>query len=425
MLDFPLVEERLDNGLRVLVSEDHLAPVVAVNLWYDVGSRHEEPGQTGLAHLFEHLMFEGSRQVAAGKHFKLIGGVGGTLNATTSTERTNYFETLPAEHLDLALWLEADRLGGLLDGLSQETLDNQRDVVKNERRQRYDNQPYGDALERVCRLLFPPGHAYHHLPIGSMADLDTASLDDVRAFFGRHYSPGNAVLSIVGDIETGRALASVERYFGGIPAGPTPPPPRQGSLGAPVALGVREEVRAANVPAEAVYVGFRAPTVADDRMPALQVAAAALASGRGSVLNRELLREEKAAQASFFVDERRSDASLVMAVGHARAGQPVAEVEEALLAALRRVALEGPTQAQLDRAKAMVERSLLDRIATVNGRADLLSHGATVHDDPRHSLALVDRTASVTADEVREVLRACVVGAEPVTVCFRPIEVAA
>ena len=426
MLSFPIVERRLDNGLRVIVSEDHLAPVVAVNLWYDVGSRHERPGRTGLAHLFEHLMFEGSRQVAAGEHFKLVGAAGGTLNATTSTERTNYFETLPSEHLDLALWLEADRLGGLLDGLSQETLDNQRDVVKNERRQSYDNQPYGDAFERLCRLLYPAGHPYHHMPIGSMDDLSEASLDDVRDFFRRHYSPSNCVLTIVGDVTPDVAYAAVERYFGGIPAGPGAEAPRDGTLAEPVPTGVREEVPATNIPAEAVYLAFRTPVDGDARMAALEVVEALLASGRGSVFTRELVRKEIASQAAFFIDARRSGASLAVAVAHARAGVPVEQVESAMLAALRRLGTDGPTPEEVERAKAMTERAWLDQVATVDGRADVISYCATVHDDARMILGWLDRIAAVTADDVRDVVNTFFVGAEPVAVVFRPTaEVAA
>ena len=174
-------EHRLANGLRVVLSEDHLTPVAAVCLWYDVGSRHEVKGRTGLAHLFEHLMFQGSGQVKGNGHFELVQGAGGSLNGTTSFERTNYFETMPTHQLELALWLEADRMGSLLAALDDESMENQRDVVKNERRQRYDNVPYGTAFEKLTALAYPERHPYHHTPIGSMADLDAATLGDARA----------------------------------------------------------------------------------------------------------------------------------------------------------------------------------------------------------------------------------------------------
>ena len=222
-LRYPIEQHRLDNGLRVIASPDHVAPSVAVNLWYGVGSRHEEPGRTGFAHLFEHVMFQGSAQVPSGQHMALMQAAGASVNATTWFDRTNYFETLPTGGLDLALWLEADRLGSLLDALTQENLDNQREVVKEEKRQRYDNVPYGDVMERLIALTFPTDHPYGHTTIGSMADLDAATLADVGAFFRRHYLPNNAVLTIAGDIEPEDAFTRAQTYFGTLPAGPLPP----------------------------------------------------------------------------------------------------------------------------------------------------------------------------------------------------------
>src|SRR5271165_2923296 len=236
-------EHRLDNGLRLVLAEDHLTPVAAVCVWYDVGSRHEVAGRTGLAHLFEHLMFQGSAQVKGNGHFELVQGAGGSLNGTTSFERTNYFETMPANQLELALWLEADRMGSLLAALDEESLQNQRDVVKNERRQRYDNVPYGTAFERLVALAFPAGHPYHHTPIGSMADLDAATLADAQAFFRANYAPNNAVLSIVGDIHPEETLAWVQKYFGSIPARGGKIPPRSAALPEVIGTQIREVVR--------------------------------------------------------------------------------------------------------------------------------------------------------------------------------------
>ena len=199
-------EGRTDLRLRVVVQPDDTTPTVTVNLWVGVGSRHEEPGRTGFAHLFEHLMFQGSAHVANGEHFQALMGVGGRLNATTWFDRTNYFETIPSGALELALWLEADRHANLLAAVNQVNLDNQRDVVKEEKRQRYDNQPYGSAFHRIQAALFPAGHPYHHPTIGSMEDLDAASVQDVHDFFARHYAPDNTVLTIVGDVSAERAL---------------------------------------------------------------------------------------------------------------------------------------------------------------------------------------------------------------------------
>src|SRR5688572_23866228 len=194
-------DERLPNGLRLIIAEDHLAPVVGVNVWYGVGSKHEVPGKTGFAHLFEHVMFQGSRNVGKAEHIALIQAVGGSMNGTTWLDRTNYFETVPSHQLELALWLEADRMGTLLEALSQENLDNQREVVKNEKRWSYDNRPYGTWSEKLQAHLFPPEHPYHHTTIGSMEDLDAASVDDVKGFFRTWYAPNNAVLSVVGDVD--------------------------------------------------------------------------------------------------------------------------------------------------------------------------------------------------------------------------------
>jgi zinc protease len=213
----------LPNGLRVLLHEDHTVPIVGVELFYHVGSKDEVPGKTGFAHLFEHLMFKGSRNVADGEHFQRINEAGGTLNATTNRDRTNYFEVLPSSFLERALFLESDRMAHLLDGLTQATFDNQRDVVRNERRQNYENRPYGRAHRPLVEALFPPDHPYHWLTIGDHADLMRATIDDVRAFFRKHYRPGNATLAIAGDLDPAETRRLVEKHFGPIPSDPTDP----------------------------------------------------------------------------------------------------------------------------------------------------------------------------------------------------------
>src|SRR5918996_5603344 len=223
-VDIPFERHQLANGLRVVLSPDASAPVVAVNLWYAVGSRNERPGRTGFAHLFEHMMFQGSANVAETAHFAYIEKAGGSLNGSTWLDRTNYFETVPAHYLELGLWLESDRMGFLLPAMTQEKLDNQRDVVKNERRWRVDNQPYGDWDERLQALLYPAEHPYHHSVIGSMEDLDAASLQDVEEFFRTYYAPNNAVLTVCGDFDRGNALELINRYFGTLPRGPEVPP---------------------------------------------------------------------------------------------------------------------------------------------------------------------------------------------------------
>ncbi|MGZ3429997.1 MAG: M16 family metallopeptidase, partial [Polyangia bacterium] len=227
MLALPLVatllsftQFKLDNGLTVFVSEDHTVPVVSVDVWYHVGSRDEVAGKTGFAHLFEHMMFQGSAHVADKMHFKYIQEAGGTANGSTNTDRTNYFETLPSNFLETGLWLESDRMGFLLDTLTKDKLDNQRDVVRNEKRQNYDNRPYGLAPKAIMENVYPPSHPYHHLTIGEHEDLERATLEDVTAFFKKYYAPANATLAIVGDVDVPTARRLCEKYFGSLPSVP-------------------------------------------------------------------------------------------------------------------------------------------------------------------------------------------------------------
>ena len=401
-LSLPLVEHRLDNGLRVVVNEDHVTPNVAVCLWYGVGSRHEEPGRTGFAHLFEHVMFQGSTNVAKGEHFSLVQAAGGTLNGTTSFDRTNYFETMPSHQLALALWLEADRMGGLLDALDQENLDNQRDVVKNERRQSYDNQPYGTAYERLFAMLFPPGHPYHHLPIGSMEDLDAASLEDVQGFFRRHYAPDNCVLSVAGDAPPDEALELVERYFGGLAPCGGLALARDGTIG-PLDSVVRSEVRDEEVPAERYTAAYRIPADGDPAVDALSVAGAVLTRGQASRLHRRLVRRDRIAQeVSLGVERLIGGASMAYVDALVSSDATLDQVEAVIEEELAAIAREAPAAAEVERAQALIERSWLDQLTGVQGRADQLCRFATLHGDPRLLLGAVDRALAVTPERVQE-----------------------
>lgn len=399
-------DERLENGLRLILAEDHLVPVVAVNLWYAVGSRHEPPGRTGFAHLFEHIMFQGSAHVGKAEHIALIQAAGGTMNGTTWLDRTNYFETVPAHQLELALWLEADRMGTLLEALSQETLDNQREVVKNEKRWSYDNRPYGSWSEKLQAHLFPPDHPYHHPTIGSMADLDAASLDDVRDFFRTWYVPNNAVLSIVGDFEAETVRGWVERYFGRIPPNPDLPPPPDSSL--PPILGAEHrEVVPDRVPLARIYVGFRAPVLGDPRLDALDLAGQILAGGKSSRLHRRLVREERLAQdVALFSLGFVGGASITAGWATVRPGVPVARVEAALFEELARIGAEPVAEDELARAKALVESDELGVRSRVDERADRLSMYATLLDDPDLVNRMLDRYLAVTAEDVRSVCEA-------------------
>ncbi|WP_406270029.1 insulinase family protein [Actinacidiphila glaucinigra] len=399
-------EHRLANGLRVVLSEDHLTPVAAVCLWYDVGSRHEVKGRTGLAHLFEHLMFQGSANVTGNGHFELVQSAGGSLNGTTSFERTNYFETMPAHQLELALWLEADRMGSLLSALDLQSLDNQRDVVKNERRQRYDNVPYGTAFERLTAMAYPDGHPYHHTPIGSMADLDAASLEDAQAFFRTYYAPNNAVLAVVGDIDPEQTLAWIEKYFGTIPAHDGKPAPRDGSLPGVMGGQLREVVEE-DVPSRALMAAYRLPHDGTREADAADLALTVLGGGESSRLHNRLVRRDRSAVAAGFGLLRLAGApSLGWLDVKTSSGVEVPAVEAAVDEELARFAEEGPTPEEMERAQAQLEREWLDRLATVGGRADELCRYAVLFGDPQLALTAVKRILDITADEVRAVAAA-------------------
>ena len=399
-------DDRLSNGLRLIVAEDHLAPVVAINIWYDVGSKHEQPGKTGFAHLFEHVMFQGSRHVAKAEHIALIQAAGGTMNGTTWLDRTNYFETLPSHQLDLGLWLEADRMATLLDALSQENLDNQREVVKNEKRWSYDNRPYGSWQEKLQAHLYPSDHPYHHSTIGSMEDLDAASLDDVKAFFQTYYAPNNAVLSVVGDVDTDAVRASVERYFGAIPPNPSIPPLRDMSLPSTLGREIREVVED-RVPLPRIYVGFRAPVFGDHRLDALEVAGQILAGGRGSRLHRRLVRDERIAQdVALFALGFVGGASVAAGWATVRPGIAVDRVEAAFHEELQRLAVEPVSDDELARARALIEADELGALQRVEERADRLSMYTTLFDRPALINEMLGRYLAVTPEAILEVVGA-------------------
>ncbi|MGW2252722.1 M16 family metallopeptidase [Kitasatospora sp. NPDC001660] len=401
-----ITEHRLANGLRVVLSEDHLTPVAAVCLWYDVGSRHEVKGRTGLAHLFEHLMFQGSANVSNNGHFELVQGAGGSLNGTTSFERTNYFETMPAHQLELALWLEADRMGSLLAALDETSMENQRDVVKNERRQRYDNVPYGTAFEKLTALSFPDGHPYHHTPIGSMADLDAATLEDARAFFRTYYAPNNAVLSVVGDIDPEQTIAWVEKYFGSIPAHDGKQPPRSGELPDTIGRELREEIHE-DVPSRALMAAYRLPHDGTREADAADLALTILGSGESSRLYNRLVRRDRTAVAAGFGLLRLAGAPSLGWLDVKTSGDAtIAQIDTAVDEELARFAAEGPTPEELERAQAQIEREWLDRLTTVAGRADELCRYAVLFGDPKLLNDALPKVLDVTAEEVQAVAKA-------------------
>lgn len=398
-LGYPIHDYRLDNGLRVVVSPDHAAPVVAVNLWYDVGSKDEAKGKTGLAHLFEHLMFQGSANVGAGEHLAIVQANGGTANATTWFDRTNYFETVPVGALELALWLEADRLGTLPVALTQGNLDNQRDVVMEEKRQRYDNVPYGDVLEHLVALTFPAQHPYGHTTIGSMDDLRAATLGDVTDFFARHYAADNAVLTLVGDVRPEQGLALADRYLGALPAIGRPQrdhlPPLPRIQGAPTLD------RTSAVPADAVYLAWRVPAHGSRELDALQVGLAILGDGLTSRLHQALVRPELAEGAGASAIALIGGTSLGFAYARALPGVSISALEGAMIAEIAALASAGPTEAEVNRAIAQHEREWLSELGQVTSRADAIGAFTTLHDDPELINTRIDAVSSLTPEDVQ------------------------
>ncbi|QFG69163.1 M16 family metallopeptidase [Ornithinimicrobium pratense] len=400
-LQFPIAETTLDNGLRVVVSEDHAVPQVSISLWVDVGSRHERPGRTGLAHLFEHLMFEGSELVGEGEHMSLLMAHGGRANATTSFDRTAYVQSVPTGALELALWLEGDRHGHLLPAVTQTNLDVQRDVVVEEKRQRYDTVPYGQALAHLCRLVFPEGHPYHHTTIGSMADLRDATLQDVHDFYRAHYGPGTSVLTMVGDLRPQDGFRLAERYLGHLVDGTEPRPAARAPLD-PLPEPLRLEL-SEDVPSERVYLGFRLPAVTDPDFLACALALDALGSLSVSRLHRRLLRgEETASGCSASALGLRDGTSLALLVFDVTDGTDPEVVEQAVAEELTTFARQGPTPAELEASRADTERSWLEALATHDERAELISRAALIFGDPAHVNTYLDLVDAVSAEQVRQ-----------------------
>ena len=399
-VSLPIVTRRLDNGLLVTLSSDRTAPIVAVNLWYHVGSANEREGRTGFAHLFEHMLFQGSEHVAANEHFELIQRAGGTLNGSTWLDRTNYFETVPSQQLELALWLEADRMGRLLPAMTQEKLDTQRDVVKNERRWSVDNQPYGSWWERLPALCFPPTHPFHHSLMGSMEDLSAASLDDVAAFFRTYYTPDNAVLTIAGDVDEDEAFRLVDRHFGWIPRGDGRPP--LASMIVPERFGgSSREVVEDDVAVPRVFLACRTPVFGSANYYATSVLAAILGTGRGCRLHQSLVRDRQlASAATAFTFDLSKGSDLLVVDATARPGISIEALEQGVSDVLDELRVSGPRQAELDRVLAQTETDFVSSMQSAGDRAEQLSRFATYFGEPRLLNEQVARYRDVTIESV-------------------------
>ena len=402
MVTISFEKHTLSNGLDVILHEDHNIPVVAVNVWYHVGSKDEEIGRTGFAHLFEHVMFEGSKHHNS-SHFDPLQKAGANLNGSTTPDRTNYWEDVPTNYLDLALWLESDRMGFLLDALDQQRLDIQRDVVKNERRQSYENRPYGMAHWHLQEALYPMPHPYHWMTIGSQEDLDAADLDDIKNFFKRFYTPSNASLAIAGDIDMGQALEMVNHYFGDLPPGE--PVPRKGrhdsSLRGRIELEMRDSVTLPRT-----YIAWPTPPEGDIGDAPLEIYQAIMSDGLTSRLHKSLVYEKQIAQSANMRYHSSEIAGQCILSVTAAEGHELDEVEAAADAEMEMLLREPPTDEEITRVKNRIEAShfrQLARIGGFGGRADQLNHYSVFSADPDLINTSLDKYMSVTREDVMRV----------------------
>jgi zinc protease len=399
-LRLPFETYTLPNGLTVILSPDTTAPTVAVNVWYKVGSKNEAVGRTGFAHLFEHVMFTGSGNVPYGLHDKLTEGVGGSNNGTTNNDRTTYYETVPSNYLESAIWLEADRMGFLLDSLDLAKLNAQRDIVKNERRQGMDNQPYGRAGEILTHATYPAGHPYSWEVIGSMADLSAASEEDVKNFFRLYYAPNNAYLSIVGDFDPAQAKSWVTKYFGDVPRGKPITRPQVSTVTLPAEKRLVFEDR---VQVPRLYVQW--PTVGennDDRF-ALGVLATILAGPRTARITKALVYDEQSAASVNVFQSNAEDIGEFLLMITPRPGHALTNLEAAADAIIERLKTEGPTAEEIQKATAGEELDFVRSLESNLGKAFRLSDGAGYHGDAGYFRTEYKKTLSVTAEDVKRV----------------------
>jgi len=394
---------KLKNGLEVILSEDHRLPLVAVDLWYHVGPSNEREGRTGFAHLFEHMMFEGSKHIGSKAHFRYLEGAGATgINGTTNFDRTNYFETVPSNQLDLALWLESDRMGYLLDTLDGEKLANQRDVVRNERRQSIENRPYGVEELTLPRLLWPESHPYHHPVIGSHEDLEAASVPDVKDFFATWYDPSNASLVVAGDFDPAQATAMIEQKFSSTPTRAKPVDP-----GAPgfsdektTLTSVVRETVPDNVELTKITMAWQSPRHFGPGDAELDLLAGVLAQGKASRLYKSLVYDQKIAQEVSARQESRFLGSDFVIDALVRPGVDPAKVEKAIFAELARVRDKEVSAEELDRARATYEMAFVDRLQGIAERASILNDYQAETGDPGYVQKDLDRYRHATTKDV-------------------------
>ncbi len=399
VVDIPFTKEVLPNGLQVIVHEDRACPIVAVNIWYHVGSKDETAGRTGFAHLFEHLMFEGSAHHDSG-YFEPLQQAGGSVNGSTNTDRTNYWEVVPSNALELALWMESDRMGYLLPALTQEKFDNQREVVLNERRQSYENRPYGMANMAIVEALFPADHPYHWTTIGAPDDLRAASLDEVRGFFASHYHPANASIVLAGDLDTAAGIRLVADYFGDIPAGETSAP-----VGRPrVPEGNRRLMLEDRVELPRIYVSWQTPAMFDPDDAEFDLLGDVLGGGKASRLYRKLVYDRRVATEVASFQNSRELGSYFQIVATAVPGIALGQLEDAILEEAALLGRTGPTADEIDRSKTLTEAHFIYRIQTVGGfggKSDQLNAYNVYLADPGSFDRDLERYRRATVESVR------------------------
>jgi zinc protease len=399
-IKLPFERYTLPNGLTVVLSEDRSTPTVAVEVWYHVGSKNEAPGRTGFAHLFEHVMFTGSGHVPYGLHDRMTEGVGGSNNGTTSNDRTTYFETVPANHLEGVLWIEADRMGFLLDTLDLAKLNAQRDIVKNERRQSVDNQPYGRSFEILSAATYPPSHPYHWSVIGSMEDLSAASEEDVKNFFRLYYAPNNAMLTIVGDFNVSQTKEWIAKYFGGVPRGK----PVTRPAAPPVTLQAEQRlVFEDRVQVPRLYIQWPTVGVRNGDRFALTVLDAITAGPRTTRLTKALVYEKQAAASVGTSQNTSEDVGEWLLTITPRPGHSLTDLEAAADAVLETLKAEGPTKEEIQRATAGLEYDFVSGLQSNLGKAFRLADGAGYHNDPGYFATEYQKMLAVTPEDVKRV----------------------
>jgi zinc protease len=397
-MNIPFSQHTLDNGLRVIIHEDRRLPMVAVNIWYHVGSKNEHPGRTGFAHLFEHLMFEGSEHYDKG-YFHPLQEAGASLNGSTNPDRTNYWEVVPTNALDLALWMESDRMGYLLPALTVQKFENQRDVVLNERRQNYENRPYGLASMAITAALFPPDHPYHWMTIGETADLKAATFEDVRAFFQTYYHPANASLVVAGDIDTADALDRVRTYFEEIPPGPRPRPiDAKARLTSETRLVLEDRVELPRL-----YLAWHSPAMFTDGDAEMDLLSDLIANGKVSRLYKSLVYEQRIASEVMAFQNSRESGGFWQVVATAAPGHNLEELDDAIAVEFRKLLAEGPSVDEIDRAHAQVEAQFVYRLQTLGGfggKADQLNAYSVFLNDPGYFERDLERYEQITREHL-------------------------